>query len=231
MAQTNANLGKVWIAGNMFTGIGYQGLLTVNTKTYVESPTRSNDGSIPNINDHDTFIVPRCKINFKYISIEDYQRLCEIVSSMNEFSVTYYDKDFGSLVTHKMYCEPQEMHKLFNVSTSVLGVLDYEVSFIGTLNNLPNVSVTYYLNPNNSGSSILSSTNVQWGRVVKIITGEDMETLASEKGYTLPSGTFIEWNTKADGSGLTYQEGVKINVLRDIKLYAQWFNNSGGVIA
>ena len=60
------NLDSITIAGNEFKGIGYQGLLTVNTKTYIDSPSRSNDGSMPNINDHDTFVVPRCKINFKY---------------------------------------------------------------------------------------------------------------------------------------------------------------------
>ena len=77
------------IGGEWFVGIGYQGLLNVNTKTYVEEPTRSNDGSIPNINDHDTFIVPRCKVNFKYFKIEDYQKLLRVINSANEFPVIF----------------------------------------------------------------------------------------------------------------------------------------------
>lgn len=142
-AITNANIGKIYINGEEFTGIGYQGLLTVNTKTYVTEPTRGNDGSISNINDHDTFIVPRCKVNFKFFNIQDYMRLCQVVNSGNEFPVSYFDKQFGKFVTHMMYCEPEEMYKMFNVSTSVIGVLDYEISFIGTLNDLQSYEVKY----------------------------------------------------------------------------------------
>lgn len=136
------DLGKIWINGQEFTGMAYQGLLTVNTKTYVEEPKRANDGSIPNINDYDTFVVPRCKVNFKYFNIQDYRRLCDAVQS-NEFYVKYYDKQHNEFVQHKMYCEPEEMSKLYNVGTDVFGVLDYEVSFIGTLNDLETFKVTY----------------------------------------------------------------------------------------
>lgn len=134
---------SIKIGSEWFIGIGYQGLLNVNTKTYVEEPTRANDGSMPNINDHDTFVVPRCKVNFKYFKIEDYQRLCRVVSSANEFPVTFWDKQFGEWVTHNMYVEPEEMAKMFNVGTSVFGVLDYEISFIGTLNNLKTFKISY----------------------------------------------------------------------------------------
>ena len=135
-------LGTVWINGEEFKGIGYNGLLTVNTKTYVSEPTRANDGSMPNIGDHETFIVPRCKINFKYLNVNDYRRLCNAILP-NEFLVKYYDKDFGDFVEHWMYCEPQEMAKIYNIGTAVIGVLDYEVSFIGTLNKLKELTVQY----------------------------------------------------------------------------------------
>lgn len=128
------NMDTIWVDGEAFKGIGYQGLVTINTKTYVESPKRAVDGSIPNINDHDTFIVPRAKVNFKLFSIEDYRRLCRIVASKNEFVVKYYDKEVDDFVEHNMYCEPEEMKKMWNVGTRVIGVLDYEISFIGTLN-------------------------------------------------------------------------------------------------
>lgn len=139
------DLDKIWVNGQEFTGMAYQGLLTVNTKTYVEEPTRSNDGSIPNINDYDTFVVPRCKVNFKYFNIQDYRMLCDAIQS-NEFYVKYYDKQHNEFVQHKMYCEPEEMAKLYNVGTDVFGVLDYEVSFIGTLNDLETYTVTYEAN-------------------------------------------------------------------------------------
>lgn len=143
------DLDKIWVNGEEFSGMSYQGFLTVNTKTYVEEPTRANDGSIPNINDYDTFVVPRCKVNFKFFSIDDYRRLCNAVQS-NEFVVKYYDKQFNDFVSHKMYCEPEEMVKLYNIGIDVIGVVDYEISFIGTLNDLNTYKVTYI----SEGSSI-----------------------------------------------------------------------------
>lgn len=142
-AITDDRLSTIKIAGEEFTGIGYQGLMTVNTKTYVEEPTRTNDGSIPNIDDHDTFIVPRCKVNFKFFNIRDYQRLCRVINSANQFPVEYFDKQFGERRTYMMYVEPEEMAKIYNVHTSVIGLLDYEVSFISTLNNLEEFEVKY----------------------------------------------------------------------------------------
>jgi hypothetical protein len=148
-AIKDENLAKITIGGEEFTGIGYQGLLTVNTKTYVEEPKRTNDGSMPNIDDHETFIVPRCTVNFKFFNIKDYQRLCRVLNSANQFPVEYFDKQFGQRRTYMMYAEPEEMAKIYNIGTSLIGVLDYEVSFIGTLNNLQTFKVKYvpkYLN-------------------------------------------------------------------------------------
>lgn len=216
------NMDSIWIGGEEFTGIGYQGLLTVNTKTYVQTPTRANDGSIPNINDHDTFIVPRAKVNFKLFSIEDYQRLCRIITGSNEFTVKYYDKQIGDFVTHNMYCEPLEMHKMFNVGTRVIGVLDYEISFIGTLNGLNEYTVIYYLNSSSTDSSTLSVSTCKWGYSMGVLTGEDITTLANEKGLVLPSKTFSRWNTRRDGTGINYYPNTKPIVFENMNLYAIW---------
>lgn len=142
-ADTVENIAKIYINGEEFSGIGYQGLMTVNTKTYVDEPVRSNDGSISNIDDYETFIVPRCKVNFKYFNISDYKRLCRVLNSANQFPVSYYDKQFGRFVEHQMYAEPEEMKKIYNVGTSVIGLFDYEVSFVGTLNKLDEYEVKY----------------------------------------------------------------------------------------
>lgn len=142
-AIEDKNLAKIYIAGEEFNGIGYQGLMTVNTKTYVNEPVRSNDGSMPNIEDYDTFVVPRCKVNFKFFNIRDYQRLCRVINSGNQFPVSYFDKQFGEFKTHLMYVEPEEMAKIYNVGTSVIGLIDYEISFIGTLNDLDKFKVKY----------------------------------------------------------------------------------------
>ena len=57
------------------------------------------------------------------------------------------------------------------------------------------------------------------------------ETIALEKNEFVRKGyTFKEWNTKADGSGTSYQEQEKVKNLRsqyndEITLYAQWTAN------
>lgn len=185
-------LGTVWVNGEEFRGIGYNGLLTVNTKTYVSEPTRANDGSMPNINDHETFIVPRCKVNFKYMSLSDYQRLCNAILP-NEFVVKYYDKQLGDFVEHYMYAEPEEMAKIYNVGTSVIGVLDYEVSFIGTLNKLQKITVQYDLTgetiKNSRGVFSDSATYTKGERVKVTNNGQDKYYEAIYEEYTFTNQT------------------------------------------
>ena len=45
-------------------------------------------------------------------------------------------------------------------------------------------------------------------------------------GYTCDGCTFTGWNTKADGSGISYAEGGSIKMLGNVVLYAQWTRNS-----
>ncbi len=219
------NLDSIIIAGNEFKGIGYQGLLTVNSKTYVASPSRSNDGSMPNINDHDSFVVPRCKINFKYLKIEDYQRLCRVLNSANEFPVTYYDKESGEFVTHMMYVEPEEMKKIFNVGTYVFGVLDYEVSFIGTLNEREKFSVTYHPNLTEGDSSILSVAEYEWGNSMKVLTSSSI----TDGGFAIPTGKQLAYWQVGNESGVN-RNGWKllpngnVSVFEHLHLWAVWEN-------
>lgn len=197
MAIIDNELDVVKINGEPFKGIGYNGLLTVNTKTYKTSPVRSGDGSIPNINDYATFIVPRADINFKYMTIEDYQRFCTAITP-NEFNVEYFDKQKGQRVVHKMYVAPEEMTKIYNVGTSVIGVLDYKVSLIGTLNSIELLTVYYDTN---------GGTGEWTGDPNEYLTqGFLNQQIKIREGDYLTKGTevFSHWNTKADGTGFTY---------------------------
>ena len=178
------DLDKIWVNGQEFSGMSYQGFLTVNTKTYVEEPSRANDGSIPNINDYDTFVVPRCKVNFKYFSSEDYRRMCDAIQS-NEFTVKYYDKQFNDFVIHKMYCEPEEMFKLYNVGTEVFGLIDYEISFIGTLNDLSTHRVTY----NSNGSSVAGNPQ-EYNKETTYHKGDRVSLGKTELRYSLKEYSF-----------------------------------------
>ena len=54
-----------------------------------------------------------------------------------------------------------------------------------------------------------------------VAIGIGKEPIVEENTFTPPSGkTFIEWNTAADGSGTSYEEGASIN--SDLTLYAIW---------
>ena len=213
MAIIDNELDVIKINGEPFKGIGYNGLLTVNTKSYKKSPVRSGDGSIPNINDYATFIVPRADINFKYMTIEDYQRFCTAITP-NEFNVEYFDKQKGQRVVHKMYVAPEEMTKIYNVGTSVIGVLDYKVSLIGTLNSIELLTVYYDTN---------GGTGEWTGDPNEYLTqGFLNQQIKIREGDYLTKGTkvFSHWNTKADGTGFTYLPNTIIPLTTNIILYA-----------
>lgn len=60
------------------------------------------------------------------------------------------------------------------------------------------------------------------------------ERIIENTMYTLPLNGFekegyllIGWNTKADGSGISYMKGEKINITSNITLYAQWSEKNG----
>ena len=44
----------------------------------------------------------------------------------------------------------------------------------------------------------------------------------SEIKYTKDSHTFTSWNTKADGTGISYEDGKTLMISKNITLYAQW---------
>jgi len=197
------DLGTVVINGEVFTN--FQAFTTVNTKTYVKEPERSNSGAIENINEHDTFIVPQLTINFKYLSITDYQRLCLAITS-NEFIVKYWDKQLGIIVSHKMYCKPEEMTKIYNVCKYLIGVLDYEISFVGTLNSLTIYTFSY----NSNGGS--ARTINEWS----VSTTYSKDTVVKSTSDT--AVTYYKYinNNSSSGNALTntdYWATISSNVI------------------
>ena len=58
-----------------------------------------------------------------------------------------------------------------------------------------------------------------------------------QNGYTRTGYTFVKWNTKADGSGTSYNAGASYTANAAVTLYAQWIKanipvyvNVGGTI-
>ena len=74
-------------------------------------------------------------------------------------------------------------------------------------------SVVYKINYNaNGGSGTMESDNAEFGTNVTI----------KNNGFTRDGYTFVNWNTKKDGSGTTYKAGASYNGNANLTLYAQW---------
>lgn len=63
-------------------------------------------------------------------------------------------------------------------------------------------------------TELLKSKTVDDGTIITLYE-------PTKSGYT-----FVEWNTKSDGDGTSYDYGDTIKVTKDITLYAQWKENS-----
>lgn len=108
----------------------------INTKTYVEEPSRTLNGSIPNINDYETFNVARMKVTYDYMPIGVYRELVRLLDSKNEHIVEYYDYELCEVVKHNMYLEPRDIVPMHNRGYSIEGVKNVTFSFIDTLNEI-----------------------------------------------------------------------------------------------
>ena len=203
---------------NGYVSKGYSDFACINSKTYVVEPERASDGSIPDINAYQVFYVPRVKISFKYMKIEDYQRFLVAIEP-NEFIVSYFDYTKGDTVYHKMYCEPQELEKLHSHRLEILGVLNKEISLIGTLNSLETYALTYMANGGNGseqGQAFVA------GETLRISAGTNLY----RAGYSLQ-----KWNTRADGTGLDIMLGsYKVAEDSNLTLYAVWSQDNNHTI-
>ncbi|WP_297424175.1 Ig-like domain-containing protein [Clostridium sp.] len=65
-----------------------------------------------------------------------------------------------------------------------------------------------------SDEELLGTKTVDEGTVITLYK-------PSKSGYT-----FVEWNTKSDGDGTSYEYDDRINVKEDMTLYAQWEENT-----
>lgn len=233
-------LQPITINGEVFNG--YSSFSCINTKTYVEEPERTLDGSIPNINDYDTFIVPRVKISFDYMEIQDFRRFLKAIAP-NEFPVSYYDYETDKIVTYNMYCEPREMAKIYNRGYEILAITGQEISLIGTLNDVDYLNITYYDNETYIDENtqetkyyLFGQKQMIYGNYYSIDSGNAYAHNNGDEGYTYK---MLKWNTKADGSGIDYAFNETLIATENLDLYAQWqsflttyiitYNLNGGI--
>ena len=71
-------------------------------------------------------------------------------------------------------------------------------------------------------SSIIFHSNYDEDQVkIQEVVGTETATLEANT-FTRDNYKFVKWNTKADGTGTSYDDGAVINITDNIDLYAQW---------
>lgn len=228
---------KIIIDGNEFTG--YKTYSFFWEKTYVKEPERSTSGVIGNLNSYATFITPHLQIKFSLMSVKDYRRLYDLILARNEYVVTCYDPLTNKTTTNKMYFYPDTLPKLNMLARSILndgqkekwvellGVQDYTIEMVGTNSELGDVIVQYDINLPDGFSGAITSKTVNVAKRQQIIVGSGAEdimsaTLTSSKGEKY---IFASWNTKKDGSGITYTKDSTLDIIDNTTLYAKWTDN------
>ena len=216
MAIRVEELGKVYI-----TGAGYQDYpfttsrdsIGWNETVWGGNLNRSRKFTLENIDDVDIGQVPQCTITFKFLKIEDFIILQELLKERH-IQVRYFDIDVGDWVSHDMAITGNERKKIYSFGKSIIGMQDLTIKLVGT--NLDKEyaqkSITYKAN-GGSGSDVSNA----YDYASQVVTLDEDDSGFSKSGYSIAS-----WNTKADGSGKTYLLNQSITLWNDLTLYAIW---------
>jgi uncharacterized repeat protein (TIGR02543 family) len=225
------DIDKVVIDGNIFKNYGQYSFIW--EKTYVKEPVRSANGSIENLNSYATFLTAHLILDFSVMSIDDYRKIMRLHYESNEYTVECYDTIYNHPIRIKMYFATEEMAKLFTISqhrslpnggwedwVDIVGVSDYKVELIGTNSELDLVGVKYSYNSDITPTGV-PVPNIEEEVYIgeEIVVGNGVPFINEPPSYTQK---FKEWNTKPDGTGLTYTNGKVITVNDDMTLYAIW---------
>lgn len=212
---------KVIINGLVITN--YSDYSFIHRKTYEEEPVRTN-GVIVNLNSYKTFMTPQVSFSFKYMPIETYRQIMQLVNgSTNEFDVVCYDIINDVELREKMYFEPKEMANLLILTRgqslenqlTTLAVLDETFNLIGTNADLGLLPITF----NANGGTVVESPNGEgmYGEYFEMPSGNEF----SRSGYLVDS-----YNTQANGSGIKYLPNFIIQITNPLSLYVIWKSNT-----
>lgn len=209
-------------------------------KSYVETPARSNDGSMPTMNSAATFVIPHFTINFSIISIDDWRSLMRNHLEKNEHIVDVYDAVYNERIVRKMYFATEEMPKFhmlnrrkfvegenaFQDFVTVAGVDDYTLEMIGTNNALDFLSITYHYNPPTEtglSDSTIGESDVYSGDEFLVGSAASAwydETFNGKYRFE----KWVEYKTNESGNiaKREYSANDAITVYNDLVLYAVW---------
>ncbi len=94
------------------------------------------------------------------------------------------------------------------VSTTAKTNTSY-ITFAGDINGTPDSTLTYSAN---NGSDDTAKESIETGSALTV----------AANSFSNENGTFKEWNTSADGSGISYNAGDSFIIPCDCTLYAVW---------
>lgn len=89
-------------------------------------------------------------------------------------------------------------------------------------NNLNSVWASNY-------KTITFNSNGGRGSMSSINVATSVDSRLKYNKFSHDNRSFVEWNTKADGTGTRYMDGQVINISENITLYAQWENTKYNV--
>lgn len=115
----------------------------------------------------------------------------------------------------------------------IKGITDYEVTTDNGQTDYNSLTQgTWYGMINESGVNVWSTSrailsydaNGVGTAPASVAKPANMDITVAENTYTGDNKQFAGWNTKADGSGTSYNAGTTIQISEDTTLYAQWIN-------
>lgn len=117
-------------------------------QTLRESPSRVDNGSLPQLRNIPSFITGNLKIDFDFISIDDYRRIMKLIYGVKGhcYWVMTYDIVYDRMVIIEMYIQPEEMPKIYAISDGLqqganddvidlIGVQSHVIQLVGTGND------------------------------------------------------------------------------------------------
>lgn len=212
--------------------MGYFEYSFLEEKSYVEQPTRANDGSIQNIDDYVTFLTPRLVIKYNMMGIDDYRTLMTLLNSKNSFMVECYDIVKDKRVTHQMYFAPPSMPIIYQQYLSVLGIREYTIELIGT-----NANKEVYIRYNfNFPADLYSKFVAQFGNSTPTMKMVQANTVSTTKigglkigntnttleGFAFSNGAYMLDGWVDAETSSKYREGSSHQITKDLMLEAIW---------
>ena len=244
------SIGSVYITGGglvheEFKGVGVDSQFGWEELTWFKNPTRNRTFAFQNMDQIDVGLIARCEINIKYMDIDKYMKLRQVVGRERYFQMTFFDVDKGDWVTRTMYCSENTKRQLFTLKQSLIGVLDLSLKFVGTNTDVKtyivmedgvetekvgttNLIVKYDLN-----GGVYNANSYDYNTPQEKYYASQVQIAPSENlNYPTAGYHFKYWATRDENGnyGACYGANQKTTLWNDLTLYAVWEDTVGNII-